>query len=87
MTEIPEILAPELKDIVFAEVSAGNSISQVDSLWPRPGALCVQLSRRFLIRHRITNTVRYVEDTDPHGPMAEYVHVESGQSVLCSLFR
>ena len=87
MTDIPEILAKELKDIVLAETSAGNSICQVDSLWPRPGAVCVQLSHRFLVKHCTTDVVRYVEDTDPHGPLAEYVHVESGQSVLCSLFR
>nr|AAX14927.1 ORF90 [Xanthomonas perforans] len=83
--EIPGTLAQELKDIVLAEIWAGNVISQVDAIWPRPGALCVQLKHRFVLKHRADGLIQYAEDNDPHGPVAEYVHTQSGQSVLCSL--
>ena len=83
--EIPVTLAQELRDIVLAEIAAGNAISQVDAIWPRPGALCVQMKRRFILNHRADGSIQYVEDQDPHGPVGEYVHTQSGQSVLCSL--
>lgn len=88
MNELLKLLEPELRSILDSELEAGNLISQVDTLWPRPGAICVQLKNRFKVSHRVDGyVVRFWEDRDPHGPVAEYVHTTSGNSLLCSLLR
>ena len=88
MDELLSSLEPELASILEAEISLGNTISQADRVWPRPGSICVQLRNRFKATHKIDGeAVRYVEDNDPHGPVAEYVYVASGNSLLCSLHR
>ena len=85
MKALLETLEPLLRAIVDAEIAAGNEVIQADASWPRQGHLCVHLKTRFKLRHKVQEPIRYFEDRDPHGPVAEYVHGTSKQSVMCSL--
>ena len=88
MQDLVNLLEPELGSILRSELAAGNRITQADRVWPRPGSICVMLSDTFKLSHAVDGkTVEYVEDKDPHGPVAEYVFVSSGNSILCSLHR
>lgn len=82
-----EQLEGELRNILKAELDAGNTVSGVTVDWPRRGRLSVQLKDRFKLEHATDGTtVIYAEDRDPHGSFAEYVDINTGQSLLCHLF-
>jgi hypothetical protein len=88
MQNLVNLLEPELISILDSELAAGNRITQADRVWPRPGSICVTLSEMFMSPHAVDGKiVTFVEDKDPHGPVAEYVFVSSGNSILCSLHR
>jgi hypothetical protein len=66
-------LDPVLKDILRAELAAGNEISETGCGWPDTDSVFVKLKHRFRVRpESLPGEVTYTEPNSPHWWFADY---------------
>lgn len=77
-----ESLAAGLKEILLAEVAAGNKIFDVLTGWPEPDSILVMLRHPFKKKHDKTG-IKYKQLHDPHYWNEEYSSNAPVQLLVC----
>lgn len=77
-------LAQPLRELLRAELAAGNQIAEVGPSMHASGATMVLLARRFLVSTtQPPEGVTYRVLNDPHWWHAEYVHAATRDCLAC----
>lgn len=77
-------LCPELRQMLDAELAAGNEIVETHSGWPRQSSIFVSLKRPFSVPWpNLPPGIVHRDVNDPHWWKAEYVHELTGHILVC----
>jgi hypothetical protein len=78
------LLVPELKILLDAELAAGNEVKETNIDFPRAGAVFVGLRRQFrAIPTELPPGVVFRAINDVHWWQAEYEHLPTGHYLVC----
>lgn len=82
--EVLSELCQELRSLLEAELTAGNTVVETWKGWPKPESLFVLLASPFRITDGpLPPTVRYVAVDDPHYWKGEFVCDRTNQTLAC----